>query len=401
MSTKRQSTRLALLRAFAALTSPLHAPSLAPLPPNPSILLLRPDHIGDLLFVTPVLRALRQCLPDAHIACMVGPWGKAVLENNPNLDELILCEFPGFHREHRGPVWAPYRELLACANRLRVRQFDLALVLRFDHWWGALLAYQAGIARRIGYDIPENRPFLTLAVPYVSLRHEVLQNLTLVEQVLHTADAVPIGVPSTPPTTEIPAMALQFVITQQDQDFVTSYLQSKGVPKDVPLVAIHPGAGSAVKLWRPEAWAEVADSIVRRWHARIVITGSRDELPLAWSVYVHMQEDAIVVAGQTSLGQLAALFQRCHLVLGPDCGPLHLAVAVGIPTVHLYGPVDALKFGPWGPADRHRVVTSGRCCIPCNRLDHPEHELAAHPCVREITSAIVLNSVEELFPPVS
>ncbi len=383
MSVKRQRLRLTLLQSFGTLSAPWYSRRSSSLPERPRILLIRPDHIGDLLFVTPALRMLRQSIPDAHLTCMVGPWGKAVLENNPHVDEFMECEFPGFSRKPKGAAWTPYRALHAWAARLGSQQYDLAIVLRFDHWWGALLAYLARIPRRVGYDMPEVRPFLTQAVPYVSLRHEVLQNCTLVGHALRqTADF---------------DLALQYVVSKQDEEHITEFLGASGVTAGRPLVAIHPGAGAEVKLWRPQGWAEVADQLVARWNAQIVLTGGRDELDLAWSVYAHMRSEPLVAAGQTSLGQLAALFQRCQLVMGPDCGPLHLAVAVGTPTLHLYGPVDPLKFGPWGPPGQHVVLTSGRACIPCNRLDYTGEELAEHACVLEIPVQSVAGAAHRLL----
>jgi len=103
----------------------------------------------------------------------------------------------------------------------------------------------------------------------------------------------------------------------------------------------------------------------------------------------------ISLAGQTSLGVLAAVYRRCALVIGPDSGPLHLAVAVGAPTVHLYGPVDRRTFGPWGSPQRHAVVTSDWGCVPCNRLDWPERSLEEHGCVRDISLEQVLAATRE------
>jgi len=379
--------RLTLLRALAALTRPLRTGRPLPLPAAPRILLIRPDHIGDLLFATPALRVLHQAFPAAYLAALVGPWGKAVWERNPCLDERIVCEFPGFTRQPKTSALAPYRTLWDCAHSLRGQRFDLAIVLRFDHWWGALLAYTAGIPRRLGYDIPECQPFLTAALPYLEHRHEVQQNLALVEQAVRESG---LAVPEETP-------GLEFVVSDSDQQYAAAYLSRRRLAPDEPWVAIHPGAGAAVKLWRPEAWAQVADALVQDSRARIVVTGSRDELDLAWSVYAHMQADAVVAAGDTTLGQLAALFQRCRLVLGPDCGPLHLAVATETPTVHLYGPVDAAKFGPWGDPDQHVVITSGRACIPCNRLNYTPAELPEHPCVRETPAETVLAAAQKLL----
>ena len=384
MSARRQRLRLTLLRAFAALSSPFRLRRLSPLSEAPRILLMRPDHIGDLLFATPAFRLLRRAFPQGHLTCMVGPWGRSVVQGNACLDEIITCEFPGFTRQPQGSLLAPYGTLWEWAGRLRALRFDAAVVLRFDHWWGALLAYLAAIPRRVGFAIPECEPFLTQAVPYVRRRHEVQQNVALIEHLLRETGQ---GVPEGP-------WPLEFTVTEQDQEYVANYLAERGLTAAHEVIAIHPGAGSPVKLWRPEAWAEVADALIGRWPVQFVLTGSRGELDLAWSVYARMHSEAIVAAGDTTLGQLAALFQRCRLVMGPDCGPLHLAVATGTPTVHLYGPVDVAKFGPWGDPQKHRVLTSDWECIPCDRLDYSPKELLSHPCVRDITAEAVLEAAE-------
>lgn len=387
MDSSHPRLRRRLLRAFGTLSAPLVPRAASALPRSPRILLIRPDHIGDLLFATPALRGLRTAFPDAHLACMLGPWGKPVLEGNPHLDEIIVCDFPAFGRRPKTSVVAPYRTLLSWAGELRRHRFDLAIVLRFDHWWGALLAHVTGIPRRLGYAVPECEPFLTHALPYVSERHEVQQNWDLVRQ------ASQLGRRPLPER----AGTLEFPIRDQDRAVVAAHLAERGVTSDTDLMAIHPGAGAPVKLWRPEAFAQVADVLSSRYQVVPVISGGPGELDLAWSVYGHMRAESIVAAGDTSLGELAALFQRCRLVVGPDCGPLHLAVAVGTPTVHLYGPVDAGKFGPWGDPLKNVVVTSQRECIPCNRLDYRTEELPCHPCVREITPEAVVDAADRLL----
>jgi lipopolysaccharide heptosyltransferase II len=387
MKANRERLRLVLLRAFRALSAPFHPHQPPALPAAPRILLIRPDHLGDLLFATPALRVLRTAFPDAHLACMVGSWGKAVLETNPHLDEIMTCEFPAFSRKPQTSLLDPYRVLAQWATALKPRRFDLAIVLRFDHWWGALLAYLAGIPRRLGHAISECQPFLTQAVPYRSGQHEVKQNLELVQQVMRDNGR---QLPN-------PSLQLEFTVPVGDQDSVAAWLASRSVGSEECLLGIHPGAGAPVKLWRAEAFAEVADALIERWRCRVVITGGPQEIDLAWSVYAHMRADAIVAAGDTTLGQLAALFRRCRLVIGPDCGPLHLAVAMDTPSIHLYGPVDRRKFGPWGDSKRHLVLTSERACIPCNRLDYSSDELPSHPCVREISVAAVLDAAHSML----
>ncbi len=326
---------------------------------------------------------------------MVGPWGEAVLAGNPDIDELLTCPFPGFTRQPKSNPLAPYRLLQAEAQRLAALDFDLALVLRFDHWWGAWLAAAAGIPQRIGYAIEEVQPFLTRAIPYVRGRHEVVQNLALAlaagkgERLTVNGEQLTViggrGAGSGERLVNSEGMLdsdwrLRFAVTEEDIAGAQTLLPQR---IDRPLVAIHPGSGAAVKRWRSAAWAELAARLAEDHDAQIIFTGSAGEAELIDPVLAllaagpPLPSPPISLAGQTSLGVLAAVYRRCALVVGPDSGPLHLAVAVGAPTVHLYGPVDRRTFGPWGSSQRHAVVTSDWGCIPCNRLDWPERRWGA------------------------
>jgi heptosyltransferase-2/heptosyltransferase-3 len=122
-----------------------------------NVLLIRPDHLGDVLFLTPGLRAIREAMPGARITLMVGPWSADVVRDNPDADAILTCPFPGFERQSRTSAVAPYRLLADTARRLRQAAFDTAVALRFDHWWGAWLAAEAA-SRAIGYDTPERGP---------------------------------------------------------------------------------------------------------------------------------------------------------------------------------------------------------------------------------------------------
>jgi heptosyltransferase-2/heptosyltransferase-3 len=386
--------------------------------PPRRILVIRPDHLGDLLFATPALHLLRASFSDAHIAALVGPWGQAVLADNCDVDELLTCPFPGFTRQAKGNPLEPYRLLQAEARRLAALDFDLALVLRFDHWWGAWLAAAAGIAQRLGYAVDEVEPFLTRAIPYVRGRHEVVQNLALVlaagegERLSVIGDRLSVishELPITDHRSPITSVGefdsdwrLRFTVTEEDIAGAEALLPPQ---VDRPLVAIHPGSGAAVKRWRSSAWAELAMRLAVEHGAQVLFTGSAGEAELIDPVLALLAAGQplplppVSLAGQTSLGLLAAIYRRCALVVGPDSGPLHLAVAAGAPTVHLYGPVDRRTFGPWGSPQRHAVVTSDWGCIPCNRLDWPERALGEHGCVRDITVEQVLAKAVQLLQP--
>jgi ADP-heptose:LPS heptosyltransferase len=109
-----------------------------------------------------------------------------------------------------------------------------------------------------------------------------------------------------------------------------------------------------------------------------------------------MKQPACVIAGETHIGQLAALYARARVVLGPDSGPLHLAAAVSTPTVTLYGPADPLEFGPWGPREKHIILASDIGCRPCRILDWADDNPDYHPCMRDITIGQVLDAARRV-----
>jgi len=346
---RREWVRLQLLKLVAR----AGRPSARPAPIRPArLLLIRPDHIGDLLFTTPALQLLRETFPEAEVTALVGPWAATVVERNPNVDTVLKCAFPWFDRRPKPSPWHPYRVLLREARRLRQYDFDTVLILRFDHWWGGLLSALAGIPVRIGYATPETRPFLTTAIAYAPDRHAVSHNLALVEALAGAA-----GRPI--PNTE---GRLRFDLSSDERAFARQFLAHHGIESKDTVVGLHPGAGDPSKLWPARRWAAVADRLAEAPGARIVITGSPAERDLAQTIANHMPALPVIAAGETTLGQAAALLARCRLVIGADTGPMHLAVALGVPTVHLYGPFDPALFGPWGSPERHRIVRapSGR-----------------------------------------
>ncbi len=361
------------------------------------ILLIRPDHLGDLLFLTPALRYLRSLLPKAHLTLLLGPWGEAVMRNNPHLNEILTCRFPGFTRQPKPSLWQPYQYLQEQAELLRPHNFDQAIILRFDHWWGAWLAAAADIPQRIGYAVPEVVPFLTNPLPYLNNRHEVEQNWRLAH-FAWSRETLPITKTWSNAETIGP---LEFFISPEEEAWVEKWLFSNQLsalsPQPSAFVVIHPGAGAAVKLWREEAWAQLAQRLSDERNCRIILSGGPAERNLCQRIAGQVWPKPLVAAGETSLGALAALMSRASLVIGPDTGPLKLAAAVGTPTLQLYGPVDPLKFGPWGNPQRHRIVTANLSCQPCNAISYSPQETKAHFCVRGLSLQSVLTQAINLL----
>ncbi|MBO0782742.1 MAG: glycosyltransferase family 9 protein, partial [Ktedonobacteraceae bacterium] len=357
------------------------------------------DHLGDLVMTTPILEALRNHVPDAHITMMTGPWSSMVVERHPAISELITCPFPGFRRVTQKPL-APYTLLFSTARQLRRGNYDLAINLRPDFWWGAALIYLAGIPRRVGYAIKPGTTFLTHALSFPQPEHATVSNLRLASAGLEALGHIALGEPFTPQR-----FPLAFVPSPEEREWVKERLCQEGIDEQTPLIIIHPGSGAAVKLWRAEAWTSIANTLATSQRfaqtPRIVLTGSPAERPLLDEIARDMQGNPVICA-QQSVGQLAALLQRAQLVLGVDSGPLHLAIAQDTPSLQIFGPTDTRIFGPWGNPERHVILTSTRRCpgcpaIPCGRLDFTEEELATHPCVRQVGERQVIEIIDQLL----
>jgi heptosyltransferase-2/heptosyltransferase-3 len=404
---KRQ-LRLVCLYLLAILARPF---AQRPAASVASVLYIKPDHLGDLLLATPVLARLRQQLATARITALVGPWSQVVLQRNPDVDTLLICPFPGFARgvkdrpgtkQALAPLRAlssfaaglssltkPYLLLFHYARLLRAGYYDLAIVGRDDHWWGAALALLAGVPRRVGYAVPECRPFLSLALPWDPRTHVTVQGLELVEAATNDRQPPSNAIPKPQVSDLKQQISTRFDPSEADINWADEWIGSQGLAAHQRLVIIHPGTGGPAKLWFPERWAAVADAL-QSARAQLVLTGGPDEAALVAEIKDHMRAPVLTLAGQTTVGQLAALLRRAALVLGVDSGPLHLAAAQGIPTLHLYGPGDDRRFGPWGDHERHVVVREELWCSPCGVFSACPRGLARPECMDRIGVELVV-----------
>ncbi|MHB0878422.1 MAG: glycosyltransferase family 9 protein [Anaerolineae bacterium] len=427
--TARHRVRLVLLRALGALLPASHPP----LPPHPRLLVLRPDHIGDLLWMLPALAELCRCLPAAHITLAVGPWVESFARLVTGVDSVEVVAFPGFERNGKGGSVAPYRLSVQLARRWRGR-YDACLVARADHWWGAMTAALAGVPHRIGRCTPETAPFLTGALPLGPHQHEVVANVALARfaagllgggtrslgpcgrataatderpQGARLPEACPGGPPGetaptgacppdSPVTPETHPIPLPLPAEARER---TAAWARRNLGRDEGYVCVHPGAGGPTKLW-PVARYEALVRALAADGRPVVVTGSLAEADLVARVATAATAPSAApvagAAGEFGLLELTALLARAALVVGSDSGPLHIAAAVGAPTVHVYGPADEVKFGPWSPASRHRVLTAAVPCRPCGDLAH----CAARDhvgCMRRVPLETVLAACRELL----
>lgn len=289
----------------------------------PRILICRLSAIGDCVLTMPLLCALRERYPNAHIAWAVEKAGSLLLEGHPCLDELIVVP-KGWLKSPRA-VW----QLRA---KLRAGRFDIALDPQ-SLTKSAVLAWLSGAQRRIGFHSPRGRELsLVLNREFVAAKHS------------HIVDAQldllkPLGIESPPVQFRLPVVA--DVEAKVDEMIRQMHL-------GCDFIAINPGAGWESKLWPAERYGIVARALGERYQLPAVVVWSGDR-ERAWAETIVARSGGRALVGpRTSLPELAAFMRRATMYLGSDTGPLHIAAAVGTPCVALFGPTLPSDCGPYG-----------------------------------------------------
>jgi ADP-heptose:LPS heptosyltransferase len=326
-------------------------------PPDPRILLVRPGRLGDLVMTSAVLRGLRRSVPFARIDVMVSDAAPQILERHPSIDHVIHCPLPIDYAGWSVRKWcASAIALFQTAMLVRGESYDLAINLRPQFWWGAAMLALAGVPHRIGHDVAGSAALLTHCLTFSSEEHMVASHLRAV-----SAGLQEIGREGLERPYDAATSPSHFRPTLQEHHEVATRLRSYGIGRQTPLLLIHPGTSVLYKLWHPTSWATCGAQLAQRFpKMRVVLTGTTPERPMMEAIAREMGEDMKVpcLTGM-SVGHLAALLARAHLVLGVDSGALHLAVAQETPTVQVFSSTDPTRYGPWGSTLFHAVIRSG------------------------------------------
>jgi heptosyltransferase-2 len=331
-----------------------------------SSLVIQTSFLGDTVLTTPLLAQLANRGP---VDVVTTPAAAVLLANHPAVRTVIPYDKRGADRGIVG-LWR-------LARRLRAAGYDIAFLAQ-GSWRSAALALLAGIPNRVGFTTSAGRLLYTKQVPYRDDLHHAARLLTL---------SRPNG--REPTTAELrPSLAPG----EPERRVVDELLAAAGVRAGEPLVALAPGSVWATKRWPyfPELAAELGSD------ARVVIVGSAGDAPLATAI-VAAAPSAIDTTGQLSLLASAELIGRCAALVTNDSAPLHLASAMGTPTVALFGPtVPDFGFGPLAP--RASVVGHDTLpCRPCDRHGPAVCPLGHHRCMRELSPTLVAERTRALL----
>ena len=345
--------------------------ALAPLAAPRSVLVIQTAFLGDAVLTTPLLTALKERHPGAPISMLCTPQIADVFHGHPAVQDIIL-----FDKHGREKSWASRWTL---AQRLKERHFDLAVVPHRS-MTSALLAWAAGIPRRVGFSTSQGRWLLTDTVPFQWGVHDVDRNLALLQ---------PLGKPAT-------AAELSIKPDTDAARIISARFRAAGVAPSDKVIGINAGSVWATKRWLSEGFAAVADRAMQESGVKILFIGGKKDKPVVDDVIARMQSKAINWAGETSLKELIAAIARCDVFLTNDSGPMHIAVACQVPTVAIFGPTTKeLGFFPYGP--EHTVIEKSLPCRPCGLHGADRCPLGHFECMRSITPDEVFRAVQAML----
>jgi len=330
-----------------------------------NILIRGPNWVGDAVLAIPAIKAVRQHFQEAEITVLVRPWVAGLYTSAPFVDQLWSEPKPAGLSD-----WA------RMARAIRARAFDLALLLP-NSFESALMMYLAGVPQRVGYATDGRSWMLTNHTrPSGERRHQVHYYLDLVK--ILSAGTIQ-------PSIEINA-------TAEERAAARKLLQDEGIPSNARFLALNPGAayGSA-KRWYPDRFARVADTLAAEFGLHVALIGSESERLIAKEISEQTASKTAVLNGKTSLETLIGVLAESSLMVTNDSGPMHVAAALGIPTVAVFGSTDERVTGPYGP--RTRIVKQAVECSPCLLRDCP----IDHRCMDRVTVEHVCRTARELI----
>jgi heptosyltransferase-2 len=319
------------------------------------IVVRAPNWIGDSILALPAIRNLKRNFPDAQIWVAALDWVKDLFSGRDLFEGIIPLQ-----------KQSGIKAIRESSQKIKEFRFDLSILLT-NSFASALLFYLARIPQRWGYRKDGRGFLLTRGVPVQkqeSRPHQAHYYLNLLYG---------LGL-------EKLTENLSFPLDQNERRLAGEWLKSMNIDPAAPIIIINPGAfyGSA-KRWPAGKYAELAVILQKKTAAQFLIIGSSDERPLAEAISSRMDRKPFILTGQTSLSRLASVISFADLFVTNDSGPMHLANALGIPVVALFGPTDPKRTGPFRQPSS--VIHKGAPCWPCSYRECPFD----HRCMLDIS----------------
>ncbi len=354
------------------------------------ILIINPFGIGDVLFTTPVVKAIKDSYPNSFIGYWCNERVRSVLENNPGIDKIFALSRGDLKKLYRQSIIKGIVIFFSLLKGIRKEGFDIALDFSLDHRY-SLIAKLLGIKKRVGFDFKNRGRFLTQSIQIAGY-----QDKHVVEYYLDILKFLNIQLKEKP--------KLEIFLSQGENLFADEFLKSHKLGKGNLLIGCAPAGGASwggnadYLRWPEENFASLIERLIEKYNVAILLSGAPDEMAICKRIESLLKGNIINTAGKITLGQCAALFKKCKIVICNDAGPLHIAVASGTKTVCICGPVDPKVYGPY-PADekKHLILRKDLSCSPCYRNFRFSVCERNKECLRAIAVEEAMEAVERLL----
>lgn len=339
-----------------------------------SILIVRLSAIGDVVMTTAAVRALRRHLPGARISWVVEPKSAGILEGNPDVDEIIIAD-------RISPS-----SLLRLSRKLRKQRFDAALDFQ-GLARSALVTAVSGAKRRIGYansrEFSEAAYNETITCPIVPPGRRCRHGMPCYLRLIEPLGIVPDGEDGD----------MRVAVSDEERESASRIMIESGINPDEPVAALCPATTRANKHWTKAGWARLADLLWQEMGLRSALLGAKADQPLVDRIIAAASSPAVSLAGRTSLKQAVAVLDMAKTVSAVDTGLLHVGVALGKPTVGIFGPTTAWRnhIG----RENFAVVRKEMDCAPCYKRPSCER----FECISDITPEEVFSAVRSIITP--
>jgi len=351
------------------------------------VLIINIFGIGDVLFTTPVISNLKASYPDLTIGYVCNRRTASLLECNPKVDKIFIYDRDEFRNAYQKSKLAVCKKMVNFLKSIKRERFDTSIDVSlndFTSW----VTWMVGIKNRIGFQYKNRGFFLNkrFALKGYENKHVVQYYLGLLEK---------LGVP-------VEYHDLELHINQEDTDWADQFFtENTGQWSTKTVIGLVPGGGASwgkdavYKRWAPEKYAKLANKLIEKYSAAIILMGDQSELDLCRLVSKSMAHQCMMACGETTISQFAALARKCSLMIVNDGGPLHIAVAAGVRTVAIFGPVDNLVYGPY-PQGNHIVIKKGLVCQPCYR-QFRRASCEHISCLGQLTVEEVFEKIKEIL----
>ena len=345
------------------------------------ILIIKLGAIGDLLMTTPAVRALKKAYPTSHVSLLAGKSSKMAVNGNPHIDEFIECDD---YIIYKGTLLQKLKYILSLILKIKRKKYDVVFVFHRD-WRFNLFAFLCGIPERVGFDRNGEGRFLTKKVEINGVRHQIDHYLEVVKSFGIHDDG----------------RDMDFTIRKEAKTVADKMLQKSGVGKGDIVVGILAGGASNIKTempikkWPVEDYAELSRKIVADGY-KIILLGAESDKFNSEIILRNIINGVIDLTGRTTLEETAAVMKRCKVIVTHDSGPMHLASAMQVPVISIFGPTDPREYYPLNSSGHYFWNAENIECAPCYK-DGRFPDCNDPICIKAVTVEQVYEKLKDII----